>query len=110
MPRRLPPYVERNHVRGHTYLSFRRGKGPRIRLPDDPTSEEFRAAYSAALAGTSHELRQRHDAGSIEHLIRSYKLSSAYYALRASTKISYSRAIEALRTQHGGRSVAGLSR
>src|SRR5450631_4633168 len=40
MPRKLPPHVERNHVKGHTYLSFRRGKGPRVRLPKDPTSEE----------------------------------------------------------------------
>ena len=45
MPRKLPPHVERNHVKGHTYLSFRRGKGARIRLPNDPTSEEFMAAY-----------------------------------------------------------------
>jgi hypothetical protein len=49
MPRKLPPHVECNHVKGHTYLSFRRGKGPRVRLPKDPTSEEFMAAYQAAL-------------------------------------------------------------
>jgi enterobacteria phage integrase len=46
MPRRLPPYVERNYVKGHTYLSFRRGKGQRIRLPNDPTSPEFMTAYA----------------------------------------------------------------
>jgi enterobacteria phage integrase len=51
MPRKLPPSVERNHVKGHTYLSFRIGKGKRIRLPDDPTSEEFREAYARAMAG-----------------------------------------------------------
>jgi enterobacteria phage integrase len=50
MPRKLPPNVERNQVKGHTYLSFRIGKGPRIRLPDDPTSQEFRNAYAAAMA------------------------------------------------------------
>jgi len=33
------------------YLSFRIGKGPRIRLPDDPSSQEFRDAYVAAMAG-----------------------------------------------------------
>ncbi|WP_244485770.1 hypothetical protein [Bradyrhizobium tropiciagri] len=48
--RRLPPHVEANTVKGKTYLSFRvRGQnGPRIRLSDDPTSEEFRLAYAAA--------------------------------------------------------------
>jgi hypothetical protein len=54
MPRRLPPHVERNHVKGHTYLSFRKGKGARIRLPDDPLSDEFRAAYAAALRPQKH--------------------------------------------------------
>jgi hypothetical protein len=48
MPRKLPPNVERNTSKGHAYLSFRIGKGKRIRLPDDPTSPEFRAAYAAA--------------------------------------------------------------
>ena len=51
MPRRLPPHVERIRVRGKNYYSFRIGKGPRISLPDDPTSEEFRAAYAAAMTG-----------------------------------------------------------
>jgi len=51
MPYRLPPHVERNHVKGKTYLSFRIGKGPRIRLPNDPRSEEFQEAYRAALLG-----------------------------------------------------------
>ena len=51
MPRRLPPHVERNRVKNKNYYSFRIGKGPRIRLPDDPTSEEFRTAYAAAMVG-----------------------------------------------------------
>ena len=42
MPRKLPPAVERNVVKGHAYLSFRIGKGPRTRPPDDPTSQELR--------------------------------------------------------------------
>src|SRR5690349_773454 len=50
MPRKLPLYVERNYVKGKSYYSFRRGKGARIRLPGDPTSPEFLAAYQAAFA------------------------------------------------------------
>lgn len=43
MPRRLPLHVERNDVKGKTYLYFRMRKGgPRIRLPDDPTSRLHR--------------------------------------------------------------------
>jgi hypothetical protein len=41
----LPRYVERNR----NGLSFCVGRGARIPLPNDPTSPEFRAAYSAAL-------------------------------------------------------------
>ena len=59
MPRKLPLHVERNAVKGHTYLSFRRGKGRRIRLPTDPTSDEFMAAYQAALLGQSPPPRDR---------------------------------------------------
>lgn len=46
--RSLPRYVERNHRNGN--LSFRvyRG-GARTPLPNDPTTPEFRAAYSTAL-------------------------------------------------------------
>ncbi|NEU95658.1 hypothetical protein [Bradyrhizobium uaiense] len=43
----LPRYVERNPRNGR--LSFRVDRGARIPLPSDPTSPQFRAAYSRAL-------------------------------------------------------------
>jgi len=43
----LPRYVERNHRNGT--LLFRVDRGARLPLPNDPTTPEFRAAYSAAL-------------------------------------------------------------
>jgi hypothetical protein len=43
----IPRYVERDHRNGN--LSFRVDRGARIPLPKDPTTPEFRAAYSAAL-------------------------------------------------------------
>jgi enterobacteria phage integrase len=51
MRTRLPPNVERNRVKNRNYYYFRIGKGSRVRLPDDIKSEEFRAAYAAAMAG-----------------------------------------------------------
>lgn len=113
MPRTLPPHVERNHVKGKTYLSFRIGKGPRIRLPDDPASEEFKAAYLDALLGRSALERQmfsRATRGSIAALITSYMASKAYTGLRDTTKTGYSSRIETLREQHGHRSVSGLTK
>jgi len=109
MPRRLPPHVERNHVKGKTYLSFRVGKGTRIRLPDDPTSEAFQEAYAAALLGESAPRRHTITPGTIEDLIVSYKKSRSYTELRSTTKTGYASRIEALRIQHGDRTVAGLT-
>jgi integrase len=113
MPRRLPLYVERNHVKGHTYLSFRRGKGARIRLPDDPTSMEFMAAYQAALTGQTASLRPRISSpapGTLAALIASYMRSSEYIGLRATSKTGYFTRLKTLRSEHGHRTVAGLSR
>ena len=106
MPRRLPPYVERNHVKGHTYLSFRRGKGPRVRLPNDPTSTEFLAAYQAALLGQSEPVRDRIvqvAPGTIAALIASNMKSAEYIGLRDTSKVGYASRLEMLRTEHGHR-------
>src|SRR5258705_6468874 len=97
MPRKLPPNVERNQVKGYTYLSFRLGKGPRIRLPDDPTSQEFREAYAAAMAGeTSVKPTIKKDApGTIGALITSYKASGQFTGLRETSKTGYASRLEA---------------
>lgn len=71
--RPLPRYVERNHRNGN--LSFRVDCGARVPLPNDSTTPEFRAAYSAALVDAIaaekdddwreleryHELQRRRD-------------------------------------------------
>lgn len=111
MPRKLPPNVERNHVKGKTYLSFRIGKGARIRLPDDPTTPEFRAAYAAAMAGqTLKPSIKQDDSGSIGALIASYKASGQYRALSETSKNGYLSRLEQIRVDHGHRQVAGLTR
>jgi hypothetical protein len=111
MPRRLPLYVERNYVKGHTYLSFRRGKGSRIRLPSDPTKPEFLEAYQTALAGQPLPAARgqiiRTSPGSVAALITSYKKSAEYVGLRETTKSAYNSRLETLREDHGHRSVAG---
>jgi integrase len=112
MPRKLPLNVERNHVKGHTYLSFRIGKGPRIRLPDDPTSQEFRDAYAAAMAGETPTKPQIKvdPPGSIGALIASYKASGAFKGPRDTSKVGYMSRLETIRVDHGHRSVAGLTK
>ena len=110
MPRKLPPHVERNHVKGHTYLSFRIGKGPRIRLPADPSSEEFRAAYAAAMAGERRPTIRTDQHGTIGALIASYMRSAAFIRLRGTSKKGYMTRLGAMRVAHGSRSVSGLTR
>jgi integrase len=113
MPRKLPPHVERNHVKGHTYLSFRIGKGPRIRLPSDPSSAEFREAYAAAMAGDAAPARGvlKTDApGTIGALVASYMRSVQFIGLRATSKKGYQTRLNQIRVDHGHRAVAGLTR
>lgn len=114
MRRKLPPFVEcwrDRHGKLRVYL--RRDRGRRIALPITIGSEEFNAAYQAALLGQLTSAPDPHHGptvGTIGALIVSYIRSSAYLGLRKTTKIGYASRIEALRTKHGHRSVAGLTR
>ena len=114
MPRRLPPFVECWRDRhGKVRVYFRRERGARIPLPNSIGSDEFNAAYQAAMAGQLAPVRERRACaatGTIGALIIHYKRGAAYIALRETTKQGYSSRIEALRTQHGHRTVAGLTR
>jgi integrase len=114
MPRKLPPHVECWRDRhGKIRVYFRKGKGPRFALPDCIGSDAFIEAYQAALAGQIAARRERHRAdppGTIGALIASYMRGAAYRGLRDTTRTGYQSRIEALRTEHGHRTVAGLSR
>ena len=112
MPRKLPPFVERWRDRhGKMRHYFRKAKGARIPLPG-PETAEFEAAYQAALMGQSvaKPAKAVDIHGSIGALITSYMRHADYIGLRDSTKVGYASRIETLRTKHGHRSVAGLTR
>jgi enterobacteria phage integrase len=114
MPRKLPPFVERwrdRHGKTRTYGRPDR-KGPRIPLPAFGT-EQFKVAYGQMLAGqltAARDRRAKPAPGTIAALIISYQRSASYVGLRDTTKAGYASRIEALRTEHGHRTVAGLSR
>jgi integrase len=114
MPRKLPPFVECWRDRhGKRRVYFRKGKGRRVALPVSIGSDEFNSAYQAALSGQLAPARDRHSVlapGTITALIASYMRTAAYIGLRATTKAGYASRIEALRTQHGHRTVVGLTR
>ena len=87
MPRKLPPFCLRERTRhGRTVIYFRRGKGARIRLPDDPASPEFNNAYEAALVGREIGPRKSVSSQSLEWLIARYMESAAWARLSAATR------------------------
>jgi integrase len=89
MPRKLPLHVVREKSRhGRWKFYFRRFKGPRIRLPDDPRSDEFEAAYQDAMAGrklTRAEVSNT-PSTSLKWLIDRYKESGTWKGYSAATQ------------------------
>lgn len=86
MPRKLPLHVVRQRTRhGRVVFYFRRGKGPRIRLPDidDPS---FLEAYQAALVGNARPERKVEDPRSLLWLITRYMESGEWAAFSPATR------------------------
>lgn len=112
MRKKLPPNVEKNVVKGHVYLSYRVGKGPRIKLPDDPASDEFKLAYAAAVAGeiATRPTPTKDAARSIGALVTSYLASDGFTSLGEGSKSGYRSRMDQIRRDHGHRAVAGLTK
>lgn len=88
MPRKLPKYVTKTRTRFKKVLFyFRQDKGPRTRLPDDPDSKEFEAAYAACLSGKPVKAKiDKAPSKSVRWLIDRYKESSAWSSLAPATR------------------------
>ncbi len=88
MPRKLPLYVVREKSRhGRVKYYFRRGRSARIRLPDDPSSDEFHHAYMAAMSGKEPARKAPEaPAKSLRWLIDRYRESAKWKAYSAATK------------------------
>lgn len=80
MARKLPRYVTVTKTKyKKALLYFRVDKGPRTRLPDDPNSEEFKAAYRACLIGEPiHTKKIVGSPKSTRWLVERYMESSAW--------------------------------
>src|SRR5262245_61023452 len=91
--RPLPLYVAHKIVKGRTYLYFR-WKEVYRRLPDDPTSDEFKAEYDKALASISPEIEKPVIAGSVRALIRDFKLSPEWRGIAPKTQGDYARVLD----------------
>jgi integrase len=84
-------------------VARRNAKRP-IRLPDDPRSEEFWAAYRQAMNEPAPKMNPR----SFGALITAYRNSPEYCDLAGSTRRDYERYLGIILTTWGGFEVAGL--
>src|SRR5262249_56795335 len=93
---------------GNVRLYFRRKGQPKIRLPGLPGSEEFMAAYKAALSATCGSQRQsrRMARGSFGHLCLAYYASATFKALDPSTQSWRRRALDAICEHRGDKPVS----
>lgn len=112
--RRLPRYVyEEDDRHGKRRVYFRRDKkSPRIALPLDIKSAEFRLGYAQALSGNISVFpskRQVVAPKTIGALIISYQQSASYIELRETTKRGYQTRLEAIRAKHADKSLSGLT-
>lgn len=89
MPRKLPPFVVQERSRhGRARFYFRRGKGKRVRLPDDLQSDEFKAAFEAALSGKQDfgYRAARAPSDTLQWLVERYMESGRWTNLSAATR------------------------
>lgn len=97
MPRKRKPFIQREQ-RSPTNVAwyFRRGKGPRIRLPGAYGSSEFEAAYEAALSGQKPPQARPADRRSVRWLIEQYQESGRFHLLAEETQSNRRRILKGL--------------
>lgn len=104
MPKPRLPHLRREKSRhGRVKWFFRQGDGPRIRLPDDYGSEEFKAAYNAALTGAEMPAKpkSRHNQNTLGWLFDMYERSAKFTGLAAGTRKIYGGKIKQIVAQSG---------
>jgi hypothetical protein len=93
---------------------FRRRGFKRVPLPGLPGSEQFMAAYQAAVAGVTAEPVKigatRTKPGTVNATIVGFYQSSAFMNLRPVTQSSYRGVLEAFRAKHGEKRIEMLER
>lgn len=100
MPKKRDPYIETFKSRHGTRMwYFRVGKGPRIRLPGEYNSPEFREAYRNALA--SYRTGELTEGRTVNWLIGQYKVSPAWEGLAKETKKQFRYQLERMKERIG---------
>src|SRR5829696_3545634 len=107
-------FSNRNRKNRRVRYYFRRRRSKAILLPGLPRSDEFMAAYAAALASVTDQQVQtgakRTLPGTIDALVVIYYSSMEWHALAVETQKTRRRIIERFRAEHGHKRVALLHR
>jgi hypothetical protein len=105
-------FANRNRKSGRVRYYFRRSGFKAVPLPGLPGSEEFNAAYAAALATVPNASTaigaSKTNPGTISALVVAYYRSSDWSALEEDTRKTRWRIIERFRAKHGDKRVALL--
>lgn len=104
------PYIQEYRNRhGKLYRYFRRPGGPKIRLPGEPGSAEFVAAYNAARSRhTIEPAPSRSPPGSVSAAIAAYYTDNSFLSLAPGTRKMRRAILERFRAQDGGKPLALL--
>lgn len=103
------PYVVSKNVKGRTYHYFRRvvgGKEVNTRLPDNPDSEEFAAAYWAIRSGR----RKQAPKHTWDDLVKAYRMTPRFRALAKGTRDNYERHLREILAKNSGKSILNFRR
>lgn len=97
---------------GHIRRYFRGPDGKRKPLPGLPGSDEFMAAYAAALEGQGKPTigAGRTKPGTINAVVVAYYGSAAFQGLAKSTRDTYRGILENFRTENGEKAIATIQR
>jgi integrase len=111
MPRPLPPYVYPERTRhGEAVFYFRRGHGPRTRLPN-PTAKDFLEAYHAALMMSGGSDAKGGPAyGSLGWLIARYRETIVWQELSAATRRQRENIFKGVVAKSGHKRIAAINR
>lgn len=103
---RLPKYVYCQRIKGHVYYRFRRAGGGSVRLPGEPGTAEFHAAYANLLKSVVSA--GRYEPGSVAHTVELFFNSAEFSQLAEATQRDYKRYLHRLDRSVGGRSMESI--
>jgi len=95
---------------GKLRVYFRRPGGKNVRLPGDPGSDEFMAAYNAALADKPPIGASRNPLGSVASAVSLYLGSAAFGQLAPDTRRTRRNELERFRVAKGDKPIARMER